>query len=59
MSGTTEVKSEGRPERYAKLSPVEEKKTLSKPPFKLCFVLHEELGRSFILPSKPKKVACE
>jgi hypothetical protein len=57
MSGT-EVKSEGRPEKSAKLSPVEEK-ALSKPPFKLCFVLHEELGRSFILPSKPKKIACE
>jgi hypothetical protein len=59
MNGTTEVKSEGRPERSAKLSLVEEKKALSKPPFKLCFVLHEELGRSFILPSKQKKIACE
>jgi hypothetical protein len=59
MSEITEVKSEGSPEMSKKFSPVEDKKILSKPPFKLCFVLHEELGRSHILPSKSKKVACE
>jgi hypothetical protein len=62
MSETTEEKSEGtegRPGRSAKLSPIEPMKTHSKPPFKLCFVLHEELGRSHILPSKPKRIACE
>lgn len=59
MSETTKEKLEQRPERSAKLSPVEPKKTHSKPPFKLCFVLHEELGRSHILPFKPKRIAGE
>jgi len=55
MRETTEEKSE----KSRKLSPVEPKKTHSKPPFKSCFVLREELGRSYILPSRPKKIACE
>jgi hypothetical protein len=59
MSETAGEKLEGRTERYAKLSPIEPKKTHSKPPFKLCFVLHEELGRSHILPFKPKRIAGE
>lgn len=59
MSETTKEKLEQRPERSANLSPVDPKKTHSKPPFKLCFVLHEELGRSHILPFKPKRIACE
>ena len=53
---TTEEKSE---ERSGKLSSFESRKPRSKPPFKLCFVLREELGRSYILPSRPKKAPCE
>jgi hypothetical protein len=59
MSDSSEEKLEGRPERSTKLSPIESKKTHSKPPFKLCFVLHEELGRSHILPFKPKRITGE
>ena len=51
-------KSEGKPDKSAELS-FETKRTHLKPPFKLCFVLHEELGRSYILPSKPKKISCK
>jgi hypothetical protein len=58
MSATVTEKSEGKPEKSVALS-LETKRTHSKPPFKLCFVLHEELGRSYILPSKPKKISCK
>jgi len=51
-------KSEEKPEKSMELL-LETKRTHLKPPFKLCFVLHEELGRSYILPSKPKKISCK
>jgi hypothetical protein len=59
MSRTTKEKPEGKSESSIKLSTVESKKTHSKPPFKLHFVLHEEVGRSYILPYRQKKLACE
>jgi len=58
MSATMIEKSEGNPHKSVELS-LETKRTHLKPPFKLCFVLHEELGRSYILPSKPKKISCK
>lgn len=58
MDATVTEKSEGKPEKSVELS-LETKRTHLKPPFKLCFVLHEELGRSYILPSKPKKNSCK
>lgn len=54
-----EEKLEGKPEKSVELSLVKAKKTHMKPPFKLCFVLREEPGRSYILPSKPKKMSCK
>jgi hypothetical protein len=55
----TEEKPDGKSETSMKLSSVESKKTHSKPSFKLYFVLCEELGRSYILPYRQKKTACE
>jgi hypothetical protein len=59
MSEISNEKSEGKPEKSVELSLVETKKTHLKPPFKLCFVLREEPGRSYILPSKPQKNSCK
>jgi hypothetical protein len=59
MNETTEEKPEGKSETSIKLSTAESKTTHSKPSFKLHFVLREELGRSYILPYRQKKLACE
>lgn len=59
MSKTTHEKPEEMSETSIKQSTVESKKTHSKPSFKLHFVLHEEIGRSYILPYRQRKLACE